>query len=103
MEDQIRCPKCSSTQISANKKGWTLVTGMIGSSKIIITFLNCGNRFKPGEGKKTTNNAPKLIWDDKTKTHISNPAYKKDIQSIGCLPLTIGLIILIIILILILR
>jgi len=74
MEDQIHCPKCGSTQITANKKGFSggkavagvvltggigLLAGTIGSKKIIITCLSCGNHFKPGEGSKpitSTNN-----------------------------------------------
>jgi hypothetical protein len=48
-QNQVVCPKCGSTQISANKRGWTLGTGLIGANKIIITCLNCGHRFKPGD------------------------------------------------------
>lgn len=66
MEDQIKCPKCSSTQISANKKGFSgtkaiagnliagpagLLAGVSGSNKIRITCLSCGNEFKPGDIK----------------------------------------------------
>lgn len=65
MEDQIKCPKCSSTQIHADKKGYSagkaaagviltggigLAAGAIGKNKVIITCLKCGNQFKPGEG-----------------------------------------------------
>lgn len=57
------CPKCLSTNLSANKKGFstgkaiagTILTGPIGilagglgSGKIVVTCLNCGNKFKPG-------------------------------------------------------
>lgn len=41
------CPKCKSTSIHAEKRGWKLTTGFIGSSKIIITCLNCGHKWKP--------------------------------------------------------
>lgn len=63
----VRCPKCGSSQLSANKKGFSLgkavaggallvpiagvATGMIGKNKIIITCLNCGKQFKPGNGR----------------------------------------------------
>ncbi|MDU5106532.1 TM2 domain-containing protein [Clostridium sp.] len=63
-DDVVRCPKCGSSQLSANKKGFSLgkavaggvllvpiagvATGMIGKNKIIITCLNCGKHFKPG-------------------------------------------------------
>lgn len=65
MEDQIKCPKCGSTQIHADKKGFStgkavagvvlaggigLAAGAIGKDQIVITCLKCGNQFKPGEG-----------------------------------------------------
>jgi predicted RNA-binding Zn-ribbon protein involved in translation (DUF1610 family) len=65
METEIRCPRCGSTQITANKKGFSgkkavagavltggigLLAGTIGSKKIIITCLSCGKEFRPGEG-----------------------------------------------------
>lgn len=65
MNNQIHCPKCGSTQITAEKKGFSggkaaagavltggigLLAGTIGSNDIIITCLACGNQFKPGEG-----------------------------------------------------
>ncbi len=68
MNDQIICPKCGSTQIHADKKGYSvgkaaagvvltggigLVAGTIGSNKIKITCLKCGHKFNPGEGKYT--------------------------------------------------
>lgn len=61
---EVSCPRCGSTSLSANKKGWSLgkgiagavlinpiggvATGMIGKNKIIITCLKCGKQFKPG-------------------------------------------------------
>lgn len=56
--DAIRCPKCGSTQLTANKKGFGLVKALIGgaifgsvgllggffgSKKIKITCLHCGH------------------------------------------------------------
>lgn len=61
----ISCPRCGSTQIIANKKGFSgkkavagavltggvgLLAGTIGSNKIKITCLACGKEFYPGEG-----------------------------------------------------
>lgn len=43
------CPKCNSTEIHAEKRGWSFLTGMIGSRKIYLTCLSCGHRFKPGQ------------------------------------------------------
>lgn len=57
------CPRCGSTSITANTKGYGigkgvigaavvgplgLVAGNIGRHKVLITCLNCGYRFKPG-------------------------------------------------------
>lgn len=57
------CPKCGSTSISANAKGYGigkgvigaavigplgLVAGNIGRHKVKVTCLNCGHQFKPG-------------------------------------------------------
>lgn len=65
-EDKIHCPKCSSTQLTTSKQGFSgkkavagavltggigLLAGTIGSNKIQITCLACGHTFKPGQGK----------------------------------------------------
>lgn len=63
-EEKVCCPKCGSSQLTANKKGFSLgkaiaggiiltpiagvATGMLGKNKIIITCLSCGKQFKPG-------------------------------------------------------
>jgi hypothetical protein len=77
---EIVCPICHSNQISANQKGFSagnalignmaggVVTGiglgMIGSNKIIITCLACGNKFKPGNGTvKTIDEAGKVSFE----------------------------------------
>jgi len=58
---QVMCPKCGSTQISAQKRGFSLgkavagavvmpvgvVAGFLGSKKIDITCLACGHRWSP--------------------------------------------------------
>jgi hypothetical protein len=63
-QQQVLCPKCGSNQITANKKGFSagraiagdillgpvgLLAGAAGRNKIIITCLNCGCQFKPGD------------------------------------------------------
>jgi len=50
LDAPVRCPKCGSSETHAEKRGWRITTGFIGSSKIYITCLRCGKRFKPGEG-----------------------------------------------------
>lgn len=44
----VKCPKCLSTQTSANKRGMTVTTGLIGSQTVYITCLQCGHRWKAG-------------------------------------------------------
>lgn len=59
----VYCPKCHSTSLSANKKGFGvgkaivgagllgpfgLTAGNLGSGKVKVTCLNCGHQFKPG-------------------------------------------------------
>jgi hypothetical protein len=104
LENSIRCPKCKSTQITANKTGFSvgkaaagilltggigIAAGAIGKNKIIITCLSCGENFKPGEQLNENDNGsvkfiskegisePKLLWDITTKTYIQNPNYKE--------------------------
>lgn len=58
------CPKCGSTSLSGNKKGFGVgkaavgmvavgpagaLAGGIGSRKVEVTCLNCGHKFKPGK------------------------------------------------------
>ena len=60
----VYCPKCHSTSITANKKGFGagkalvgavavgplgLLAGGIGSGNVEVTCLKCGNKFKPGK------------------------------------------------------
>ena len=61
-EEPVRCPRCRSTQLSANKKGFGLgkaaagglllgpvglLGGFLGRSKVKITCLKCGYTWKP--------------------------------------------------------
>lgn len=63
-EEKIHCPKCNSTQLTANTKGYSggkavaggvmtggigLLAGLHGKGKIIITCMSCGEKWKPGE------------------------------------------------------
>lgn len=60
----VHCPKCGSTSITANKKGFSLAKGAAGvvavgalgavaaghgKNKVIVTCLNCGHQWKPGK------------------------------------------------------
>lgn len=44
-----KCPKCGSTSITTAKRGYKLLTGFIGSSKMLNTCQNCGHQWKPGK------------------------------------------------------
>lgn len=44
----VKCPKCGSVRIHAEKRGWSLTTGM---NKIVLTCLQCGYQFKPRQFK----------------------------------------------------
>jgi hypothetical protein len=35
--------------VHAEKRGWSLSTGFVGSDQIILTCLKCGYKFKPGQ------------------------------------------------------
>jgi tellurium resistance protein TerD len=62
--DEVKCPKCGSTQISADKKGFGLAKavgggvllgpvgllgGFVGSKKVMVTCLKCGHQWKAGK------------------------------------------------------
>lgn len=49
-EEKVKCPKCGSTQVHAEKRGWNMMTGMLGAGKIVMTCPKCGHKFKPGGG-----------------------------------------------------
>lgn len=44
----VRCPKCGSTSIATTNRGYSVVTGFIGSGKPMNVCQKCGYRFKPG-------------------------------------------------------
>lgn len=86
MQEQIKCPKCGNTQLSVDKKGFSgrkaaagviltggigLLAGTLGSNKIIITCLGCGNQFKPGNTAPTNiiNRQPKLLNRETNTNH----------------------------------
>lgn len=63
VDDAVRCPKCRGTQLDVGNKGFGagkalggglllgpvgLLGGFIGSKKVMLTCLKCGNRWKAG-------------------------------------------------------
>jgi len=88
MSNEIHCPKCGSTQITATKKGFSgkkavvgglltggigLLAGTIGSNKIMITCLACGHEFRPGQ----TNTANTAIKKETPVKVISISDYRR--------------------------
>lgn len=66
-QDVIRCPKCYSSNLHVDKKGFSggrafvgaitvgnlgLLAGTIGSNDILITCLKCGHKFNPVKDAK---------------------------------------------------
>ena len=41
----LACPRCGSTRVQTEKRGWKWTTGMIGSGNTVNTCLQCGNKF----------------------------------------------------------
>ncbi|MCL6101019.1 MAG: zinc ribbon domain-containing protein [Bacteroidetes bacterium] len=73
----VVCPKCRSTQISSNKKGFSgtnavagalltggvgVLAGTIGSNKVKITCLKCGYVFNPGDKPITPTEPMPFKW-----------------------------------------
>ena len=42
-----KCPKCGSTNITTGQRGYTLLTGFLGSNKTVNRCSNCGHTWKP--------------------------------------------------------
>lgn len=107
-EDKLYCPKCGSSQLVANKKGFGagkaltgavltggigLLAGFIGSGKVKVTCLKCGSKWDAGELRTTPLPTPKPrtleeIHRDKEKEN------KDAIQGCGCLIAVIIIIVL---------
>lgn len=90
MENKIKCPKCSSTQLTSDKKGFSgkkalagavltggigLLAGTIGSGNLIISCLKCGNQFKPGDDLDAKNQKD-IIARTKNDKIRNNPFFK---------------------------
>ena len=43
------CPNCGCTDLSANNRGFSMVTGTIGSKDVYVTCIKCGHRWKAGQ------------------------------------------------------
>ena len=43
------CPNCGSIDLSANNRGYSMVTGTVGSKNVYVTCIKCGHRWKAGQ------------------------------------------------------
>lgn len=43
----VKCPKCGSTNITAGQRGYSLLTGFIGSGNTVNRCSKCGHKWKP--------------------------------------------------------
>lgn len=48
-KNQICCPRCGSTQITTGQRGYSFLTGFLGSNKTVNRCANCGYSWKPGK------------------------------------------------------
>lgn len=47
--NQLRCPKCGSTSIVPEKRGYDIMWGFLGSERIVYNVCQkCGHKWKPG-------------------------------------------------------
>lgn len=44
-----KCPKCGSTSIATTTRGYSLLSGFIGSGKAMNVCQKCGHKWKPGK------------------------------------------------------
>ena len=43
----VRCPRCGSANITAGQRGYSLLTGFVGSGSTVNRCANCGHKWKP--------------------------------------------------------
>ncbi len=43
----VCCPRCGSTNITAGQRGYSLLTGFVGSGSTVNRCANCGHKWKP--------------------------------------------------------
>lgn len=46
-KDKVSCPKCGSTSITTGQRGYSLLTGLLGSGKTVNRCANCGYKWEP--------------------------------------------------------
>jgi len=60
-DDKVKCPQSGSEQVHAEKRGWTLQTGAIGSDKIVHHLPEVRSQVR---ARKTTVTSPMtpIVW-----------------------------------------
>ena len=58
-EESLKCPRCGSIHIHAEKRGWSWTTGILFSGRIMMTCLRCGQKFKPGHAVTSGGGTPR--------------------------------------------
>lgn len=46
-QNKVHCPKCNCTDIGVTTRGYSLLTGFVGSGKPMNVCKNCGHKWKP--------------------------------------------------------
>ena len=46
----MQCPKCNSTEVHTEERGWSWLTGLWRSGQMLLTCRSCGKQFRLGEG-----------------------------------------------------
>lgn len=47
--NKIHCPKCNSTNVTTGQRGYSFLTGFLGSNKTVNRCGNCGYKWEPGK------------------------------------------------------
>lgn len=84
-QEKLKCPKCNSTQLTADKRGFNtgkavvgavltggvgLLAGLHGKDNIVIYCMSCGENWKPSE------------YNDKVQRAINNRKVKDDFDKL---------------------
>ncbi len=46
-DSTVKCPRCGSTNITAGQRGFSLLTGFVGSGRTVNRCANCGHKWRP--------------------------------------------------------
>lgn len=91
-QNNIHCPKCNSTQLFFDKKGFSgtkalvgglltggigLLAGLHGKNDIIITCINCNNKFTPKDLINLENQKKEAIALDKKRKWEAETEYRR--------------------------